>query len=304
VTTPHHENGPTLSEPNGDTRERGTEPWLPPIREGSEEAASARQRAPSRGLTSVHIRRLSVLALVLVLLGAGAGFGGATVWPPTYAARADLLYAIKSEKPTGFLRQDRSITTQLVLLNSRQVLAPVAASAGISVEDLQKQVSIAVLQDSEVIQVEARADSREEAVRRTQAIVGNAKQAEGMSRSAEAVDYLRGQLGGVQRDLINARIEADQLRAVSAAPSDRFGAEAKVESLSTREQQLVSRIDELSLSDLDKPELQVVVPPYAVTDPVSPKPLYAATAGALTAAVVAAGVVALFAFRWTRREND
>ena len=92
--------------------------------------------------------RLGALTLTLVLLGALAGWGTAQVLPAKYAAHADVLYALSREQPTGFLREDRNITTQIVLLNSRSVLDPVAEQSNISVQDLSDRIDAEVVTGS------------------------------------------------------------------------------------------------------------------------------------------------------------
>jgi uncharacterized protein involved in exopolysaccharide biosynthesis len=78
------------------------------------------------------------VAALITLLGAAGGLVGSQVIPATYAARAEVLYPITEEQPTGFLREDRNLTTQLVLMRSRAVLGPAAASAGVELAPVNK----------------------------------------------------------------------------------------------------------------------------------------------------------------------
>lgn len=254
---------------------------------------------------ALPVARWTALGVVLVLVGAASAFVGALLWPPTYAARAAVLYEISQEKPTGFLREDRSLTTQLVLLRSRRVLGPVAAASGVPPEDLEKDVTISLLDSSEVIQVEARAATRQEAVRRTSAIVGQYMGLAGIDRTAAVETHLRDQLAATQADLSAARSESERQRAIQSAgmsgySSEVSSSEARVQSIEGREQQLLSQIDEATTVRMTASKPEVIAPAYAVRDQVSPKPLFATTAGALTGLVVAAAVVGLLAYRRNR----
>lgn len=264
------------------------------------EAPENRSRAWSAVLANK--RRLLLVSLLIVLIGSCAGLGSALLWPRTYAARAQVLFEISEEKPTGFLRQDRSLTTQLVLLRSRQVLAPVAAQERIPVEEMEKQVTVSLLDSSEVIQVEARAGARDVAQRRAQEIVDRYLQVSTPNSSSEVEGYVHSQLTEVQGQLAQARAHLEGERATSAPGSSALAvAESQVQSLSQREQQLRSQADQLSVAELSRSAPKVVVPPYGVPDAVSPRPLFALAAGVLAGVLVAAVTAAVLVRRWSMR---
>lgn len=245
-------------------------------------------------------RRLLGVSLLIVLIGAGTAFIGALVWPPVYAARAQILFEISDEKSTGFLREDRSLTTQLVLLRSRQVLGPVAAQERLPVEDLEKAVTMSLLDSSEVLQVEARADTPEVALRRAREIVDSYRDVARTNSESGVDGYVRGQLADVRAELVEANAQVTRARAVPGSPS-LASAEALAQGLQEREQDLQSELDKLSMAQLVRSEPKVVVPAYSVTDPVSPRPLFAAAAGALTGLLVAAVTAVLLVRRWSAR---
>ena len=101
--------------------------------------------------------RLLILSLTIILLGTAAGLLGALVLPKTYGARAEILYSNGQGQQGGGdpMKQDRQLSTQLVYLQSRAVLGPIAQKQGRDFKDLTKDVSVAVLDNSDVIQVEA-----------------------------------------------------------------------------------------------------------------------------------------------------
>ena len=122
-------------------------------------AGSARHRKVA---LSANVR-LAVLAVMIVVVGAGAGYIGSLLLPKQYAARAEIQYNLSQSVPNELLREDRTLTTQLVLLRSRDVLGPVAAENGMRPEDLAKDVSAKVVNNSEIIEVEVRDRTREQA---------------------------------------------------------------------------------------------------------------------------------------------
>lgn len=256
-------------------------------------------------LANGPLSRWAVMALVVTLIGAAAGFVGALVWPPTYAARANILYEISQEKPTGFLREDRSLTTQLVLLQSRQVLGPVAAAEGMPVEDLENKVTATLLDSSEVIQVEARAGSREEAQARTQGIIDGYLAGAERDANASVETFLREQLTAVRDDLAAARTESERQREIgtlstSGNQSSEYSAEVRVQNFEDREQELLTQLDEVNTVRLTASRPEVIVAPYPVADAVSPRPGFATATGGLTGLVIAAALIGFLAHHRNR----
>ncbi|MQA14210.1 MAG: hypothetical protein GEV09_08570 [Pseudonocardiaceae bacterium] len=258
-----------------------------------------------RNLAGAQLRRLAGLAVTIVLLGTGAGLLGALVWPSTYAARAELLYPIAQDEPTGFLREDRNLTTQLVLLEGRAVLGPVAAAQGRQVEDdLEDDVTVKVVETSEVIEVEARGGSRDAAMGTLQAIVDRYFALKSSAQPSGVREYLETELTAARSDVADARGRLLQLQAEEAAgvgdTAAVAGADDELQALIAREQDIQSQLDELNIASASGPNAQLLTPAYPVEDPVSPRPLFAAGTGALVGLVVAAGAVALVARRWIR----
>ncbi len=246
-------------------------------------AAAGRRPRPTR-------RQVVVLAAVLgllVVLGALAGLVVSALRPSTYAARADVLYALTREQPTGFLREDRNISTQLVLLDSRSVLGPVAAGEDVRVEDLAVAVDAAVVGESEVISVTLTDRDPERAQRLLSAIVTQYLLVSGNDRRADLRGYLEGELQAVLDRQTGVRAGTD-------------GDPGELAALTGREQWLRTQLDELRLTDLAGPAAEVLVEPYVETDPVAPDALLGTAAGAASGLVVAALVVVVLARRATR----
>ena len=224
--------------------------------------------------------RLSLLALAIVVSGAVAGFVASLQFPVQYAARAELVYLIGQEAPTGFLREDRNLTTQALLLRSRSVLAPVAATAGLTADGLEKKFQVELVEGSEVIRLEVRDESREAGQAILTRIIDRYTTVSRDVAPAETRAYLQAQLDEVRRRLAQPRLDGSERGA-----------------LTERETALLAQVDSLNLAGA---QVKVVVAPYSAPDPVSPQPLLAAAAGALVGLLVAGTLILVQARRWTR----
>jgi uncharacterized protein involved in exopolysaccharide biosynthesis len=231
--------------------------------------------------------RLVALALALVLLGAAAGWGTAQYLPARYAAHADVLYALSREQPTGFLREDRNITTQIVLLNSRSVLDPVAERWDISVRDLSEAIDAEVVSSSEIITITLTDTDPDRAQEMLETLVDSYLDVSNNDPRAELRDYLDEQLTEV----------LDRISEVRSDAGDRQG---ELAALVEREQWLRTQLDELQFSDIVGPGASVLVPPYVEATPFSPRPMITTAAGALAGLIVAVFAVAVVARRMTR----
>ncbi|MDV6011229.1 hypothetical protein [Haloechinothrix sp. LS1_15] len=267
--------------------------------QGSPESPTA-QRAAGRRLPL----RLTLLALAIVFAGAGAGVGTAFLVPPTHAARAEILYPITEEQPTGFLREDRNLTTQLVYLRSHAVLGPVAQERGMSVNELERNVTVSLLDSSELIRIEVTDRSHRRALGALTSIVSTYLANDRQAPESEALDYVESELSDVRAELDQLTSELDELREERAGGADVAaeiaGIAAEREAKIEREQSLRSELDSIRLVRLSGPYAELTTEPYALPDPVSPGPVTLAATGALTGSVIAAGVVALVLRRRAR----
>lgn len=283
VRDPVHETGPEAPEP-------------PP--------AAVTGPPDGEGLRPRRRRAVGLVFLAAACVGAGAVTGAiaAAEMPKAYGARVEFVYPIGQEEPTGFLRQDRTLSTQLVLLRSRSVLGSVAADHALDVDALRRRVSVAVLADSEVIRVQVRAPAPEEAMTLVRATVESYLAAAARGPDGEQA-RITAELDGLDTGLAAARerragLVAAALKAAPNASLDPVVAEvdAEIDPLRIRQNDLQARLAQSRLAD--RPE--IATPAYALTDPVSPRPLLLASAGALLGLLVAVAAVALVVRRWTR----
>ncbi|MCA1835029.1 MAG: hypothetical protein LC721_01290 [Actinobacteria bacterium] len=240
--------------------------------------------------------RLVMLTLTIILLGAAAGLAAALVLPKTYAARAEILYSASQPQQGGDpLQQDRQLSTQLVLLKSRAVLGPVAQKQGRRYEDLDKDVSVSILENSNVIQVEARASTEPVALQTLQAVTNGylalSGQPSGVARNLSA------QLAEARQHTAQLQARIPQLissvLAGTATQTSLDDARAQLAASQAREKALQARIDEITLTGQSGPPAQLLTPPYSLPDPVSPRPPIAAGIGALVGAIVAGTMLAV-----------
>jgi hypothetical protein len=239
---------------------------------------------------------LILLALLLVGAGARAGLEVADRMPTLYAAHADVVYPLVQEQPTGFLRQDRNLSTQEVLITGRSVLDPVAVQFGMAVDDMQDHLSTEVVEESEVIRLQFTDPSRAQARKVLDAIVARYLETSNNPARTEVRAYLDAQLADVRARLVTARAEADDVGALGLSQA----AQAQVDALVTREAALLAQIDAEQFAAIAGPAPQVSVQPYVEHDAVSPKTLLVMGGGALAGLVVALIVVAVLARRMTR----
>jgi hypothetical protein len=256
-----------------------------PARPFVETSDRPRPRRPG-GVANIGVAMLCVL---IVVVGGSAGYIASLHMPKQYVARAELHYSLAHAEPNELLREDRTLTTQLVLLRSRAVLWPVAAENGLTPEYLEKSVSAKVVDASEIIEVEVRDARRERAQQLLTSIVGRYI----AMANSDAKDPVRSYL-------------EDQLRAVRMQRNDVAAARSSATStaLAERERFLVGLLNELKPSatpeSLSWPPAQVLTPPYLLAGYAGPTPVFAAAAGGTIGLVVAAFVVLFVAQRRLR----
>jgi len=243
--------------------------------------------------------RLVIAALTIVLLGVAAGLAAALVLPKTYGARAEILYSAGQDPQGDPLKQDRELSTQLVYLTSRAVLGPVAQKQGRQFDDLAKEVSVQVLSNSEVIEVEVDGPTRPAALQTLQAVMTGymtlISQPTGVSRN------LHNQLADAHANTLQLQQRVPQLvtavLAGTATQASLDDARAQLTASSDLEKALQARIDELDLTGQQGPGAQILTQPYSIPDPVFPQPLISAGLGGLVGLIVAGVVVGVTARR-------
>lgn len=238
---------------------------------------------------------LAALFVVVVSLGAGIGYAGSMLLATQYAARVEIQYKLSKSMPNELLREDRTLTTQKVLLHSMDVLLPVAQENQMAPEDLAKNISANVVANSEIIDVEMRAETRERAQKLLVSVIDRYLVEANRDWQDPVRAYLEAQITGLQ----------DQLQEVQGEMQSDISPE-RADELSQRERVLNNLLDhsqeELSNAPetMSEPPARQLLAPYVVAEQVRPRPLINAAAGAAAAFVVAAFVVLVIARRRLR----
>jgi len=234
---------------------------------------------PRRRLTGAQGSRLGLYALVIIVLGAAAGLAVTLLLPTQYAARTLIEYNVSVENASDFLRTDRNLTSQTVLLTSRAVLGPVADANDVSADDLAKRVSATLLNansvNSEIIQVDVVNTDRATGVKLAGAI---ATQYLTVAKANSPANYIQTQLDDARRQL----------------------ASATAANLPTLQSRVATLQGQLDTENITGNRASIVVPAYSVAAPAYPNPVLAAATGALCGIVVAGLVVIGLSRRWTR----
>lgn len=247
--------------------------------------------------------RLVIIGLTIILLGTAAGLVGALVLPKTYGARAEILYSTSQDQQGGDpLRQSRQLSDQLVFLKSRNVLEPVAQKQGRQFTDLDKNVSATVLDNSEVIQVEADGSTKLAAMQTLQAVMDGYLTL--IRQPSGATLNLDTQLAEARTTTTQIQARVQQLTTAvlngTATQTSLNDARTELNTSLEREKAIQAKIDDRKLSGQAGPNAQLLTPPYSLPDPVFPQPLIAAGTGALVGVLVAGAMAAVSARRRMR----
>lgn len=131
---------------------------LPVITETSDPKLARRRIADLAGWRRAAL--LTAIVAVLTLVTVATALVLERGREPIYAARAEVFYDLDADRSFGFLREDRRLTTQLVLIEGRTVLEPVGERYDMTWEELADKTSAQMLESSEIIQIEVQdADS-------------------------------------------------------------------------------------------------------------------------------------------------
>ena len=235
---------------------------------------------PRPQLTVGQRGKLFSLLALLVALGVVLGFTVSLMVPVKYAAVTTIQYNIAGENTGDFLKTDRNLTTQTVLLTSRNVLQPVADTNGVAVDDLAGKVSAVILDNSDIIQLTVTDETREGGVNLANAI---AKQYITVSNTSGPRGYVQSQLDGVRKQL--------------AAPPSAGSTPANTAALQARAGALQAQLDDMNLTSNQS---TVLVPAYSPDQPASPNKSLAAITGGICGLLIGLMTVVTLSRRWTR----
>ena len=187
--------------------------------------------APRRLLDGAQRGRLLGVAVALILVGAAFGYLVSLAVPTRYGAITTIMYNVAGQNTGDFLKTDREMATQAVLVTGRNALKPVADQSGIDVDDLTRNTSATILGQSNIIQIEVKDQTPSGAVNLANAI---AKQYITVSNASGPKGYVQNLLTAVQQQL--------------ASPPTTGNTPTNTAALQAREAALQSQLDQMNLT--------------------------------------------------------
>jgi uncharacterized protein involved in exopolysaccharide biosynthesis len=216
-----------------------------------------------------------LIACIAVVLGAVGGLVATLVLPHIYAAQTTVRFNL-GDASSGGDSADRTLATQTVLITSRQVLQPVAASTSVPVDYLTKNVTATLVPDSEIIQIQVKHPDPASGVQLADAI---AKRYLEVANASSDRPQLQAQLDDANRQLANPTTPPDQVADLQSQISD----------LQTQLAQLAG----------DTNLASVVAPAYSLPNAVFPDTLISLGIGVLIGAAIGGLICFNMVRRWT-----
>jgi capsular polysaccharide biosynthesis protein len=255
--------------------------------------ATPAEPVPARPADSIAPRRsgsdvgffalLALVCLAIVVTAVLSAVLFAGLKDEVYGARVDLIY--KSSPDTSDDARERILTTQRALIRSRAVLGPVAEANDMSLDRLERALSVEVGLD-DLIHVTVGDTDQTRALALVQAVSSRYVQ----TASELFPETRRG------RELLEAQIARLSARV-------RHASRANAAALRERIGRLQDRVLDLEIQSLGQSRPERLTSGYVLEKPLSPNPLRAAAVGLMIGLALAAGVAVTLA-RWRLRRTD
>ena len=191
-----------------------------------------------------------------------------------YGARAEILYDAPASAPLD--ARERGLATQRAMILSRAVLAPAAKERKLSLEAVERAVSVELGTRNDLLYITAASTDRSAAVQLASAV----------TRSYLRLD------AGMRADARGSRDALQhELDRLSIREGDATGREAAI---------LRERIGQLMQQDAagaDRPTPRLLSSVYLLDDPLSPSPVRLAAAGLIVGSALAAALAFLLVRR-------
>jgi capsular polysaccharide biosynthesis protein len=260
----------------------------------SDEAREARVRQYIAGQrTQPSVKRVilvSLLALLIIAVAAGAAYVVADRMDKSYAARAQLQLIIPTDGSAD--SASRSLVSQALAVRSRSVLDRTAKATNLSTDELDKRVKSRVLPDSEIIEVDVEDHDPATALTILNQLLSDYLAPAAPQPDSPAAAFITSQIAAVDQQI------ADVDRRLAALPANSNSRESL--QLATERAGLLARRDvllqnslELSIRKLSAAEVALLAAPYVLEDPVSPQPIRAAVLAAAVGSIIAASAAYL-----------
>lgn len=227
-------------------------------------------------LTAAQRVRLTVVGVLIVVAGVLVALVMTLFSTTLYTARTEIYFHLRVENATYFMRTDANLADQTELLTDHSVLGPVAAANGMTVDDLAKEVSATIVDNSELIRLDVLNPDRNTGVVLARAI---------------AKQYLT-VLGSLSPTVgIQKQIDAARASLSTATPAAAAATRARIGLLQ----------GQIDIANTARNTAQIAEPAYSVSSPASPNRSLAVRVGAVVGAILAALVCTILFRRWTAR---
>jgi uncharacterized protein involved in exopolysaccharide biosynthesis len=251
---------------------------------------------------SWSLQRLLTVAATVLLLTVLSAYLVSALQPTVYAAEADVLFSVTGSSQEG----ERQLATQEVLLSSRGVLSPVAERFDVPLPELTRSQDVEQLAGSQVLRTRIRNNEPELAVRLAQGVAESyvASVSTGVTDlGAEQERRIRDEITDLSVRAAAGRARLDEIaaaRAGAAAGPGGLAVTAEERNLQVEDTALTQRVSALQ-SELTQILVQretatpaeILTPAYLLDQPVGPRPVRAAAAGAMLGLVLSSGLLAL-----------
>jgi uncharacterized protein involved in exopolysaccharide biosynthesis len=231
------------------------------------------------------------LCLLIIIGAAIAAYLYADRRQEIFGGRAEILY--EGQEVRLATEAERQIATQQALLKSASTLGPVAEQFRLAPDDLDEDVSVESVGDSNVLRVTVGHADPAIAVEVTQAVAEayiaqvvraeSPELEEAKSLIHSRIKELTAQLAGLQKSLDKGK----EKLAAPRLPANDSQVLAEVESLLGRIGSLQDRLTELELQQITAAGARILTPAYLLDEPLEPQPFRAGAGGGIAGLFVA-----------------
>jgi capsular polysaccharide biosynthesis protein len=226
-----------------------------------------------------------LLAVLVVLVATAAAWWTGSRGPTVYGAEAELLLDVNTDSDQA---AERRLGTQMLVIEGGNVLVPASERLGMPLRELRRALDVSVVQGSQIIRLEASADSRERAVEIIDQVIGAYLAQPPDAVAQQTNEYLDAQIEQIAERRTEVSAELDRLDADDARAAE---LRAVADQLLQRESALQDQIVQIEVDQIQLGRPAITTPPSPIEDPLAPTPLRSAALGLLAGLVLASLVV-------------
>ncbi len=259
--------------------------------------SASNQPPAARGLLRVLV--IALAALLVIGIAAAGGYVVGSGEEKLYAAQTEVIF----EPGDTNVDLQEEMATQEVVVRSLDILGPVAEEFSVPIETLEETLAVEVVRGSRVLRLTVGHADPETARRLAEAIAQ--RYVEVTNATAQTSTTRTGELIAERIDAFTRRLSQVESRIDRAQAQER---EDEVARLEAEQEFLLDRIGNLedSLAEVQvvtssAARTRVLTSAFVFDEPIRPRPLERAAAGALIGMVIAAAVAFVITRLWTVR---